>query len=250
LRKFLTLVAGKCSKQLIYVSKDHYRRLPISGPSARIIPNPVGLRLSRQGACHTNERDGVFRVLMLASLRGYKGVGEFVKLAYALRDRSDICFELVLNEVESEVKMFAARHSNATNINFHSRTNDPGAFYSRAHLVLNLSRVDQVIETFGLTLIEAMAFGLPVIAPPAGGPMEIMSHGVEGFFIDSRNTAALLEKITFLADDNETYFKMSHQSRKRSADFSLFQYYENINKICNLYKNDSYILNQQYEGRE
>jgi glycosyltransferase involved in cell wall biosynthesis len=234
LRRFLTSVAGKCAQQLIYVSKDHYRRLPIKGPPARIIANPVSLRISSQGAYHTNRRDGVFRVLMLASLRGYKGVEEFVKLAYALRHRSDICFELVLNEVESDVKMFAARHSKVTNINFHSRINDPGPFYSRAHLVLNLSRVDQFVETFGLTLIEAMAFGLPVIAPPIGGPTEIISHGVEGFFIDSRNIAALSQAVILLAEDNEKYFQMSLESRNRVKIYSLNQYFKNINIICNL----------------
>jgi glycosyltransferase involved in cell wall biosynthesis len=94
--------------------------------------------------------------------------------------------------------------------------------------------VDQFVETFGLTLIEAMAFGLPVIAPPIGGPTEIISHGVEGFFIDSRNIAALSQAVILLAEDNEKYFQMSLESRNRVKIYSLNQYFKNINIICNL----------------
>ena len=220
LRRFLMSCAGRCADLLLYVSNDHRARLPIEGPPALIVPNPVSPALAARASEHIPRQDGTFRVLMLASLRAYKGVAEFIALAAALRDRRDIVFDLVLNAEADEVAAFALRHAGADNVAVHPRTDDPASFYIRADLVLNLARVDQWIETFGLTLAEAMSFGIPVIAPPVGGPAEIITHGVEGYCIDSRDGAALRTAVMELADDPETYAVMAQAARLRAKDYS------------------------------
>ena len=68
----------------------------------------------------------------------------------------------------------------ANNIKILATQKDLHQHYKNAGLVLNLSRVNQCIETFGLTIIEAMAYGIPVIVPPVGGPSEIVEDDVEG----------------------------------------------------------------------
>lgn len=224
LRRFLTRCAARSADLLLYVSSDHRARLPIEGPPARIVPNPVSPALAARAGEHFPRQDGVFRVLMLASLRGYKGVEEFMALAAALRDRADIAFDLVMNAEADEVRAFAARHARAGNVTIHPRTDDPAYFYARAELVLNLSRVDQIIETFGLTLVEAMSFGIPVIAPPVGGPSEIVTHGVEGYCIDSRDVAALRKAVLALADDPHTYAAMKQAALVRAQDFTFDAY--------------------------
>ena len=82
-----------------------------------------------------------FWILMLASLRGYKGINEFMALAEELQKRTDIWFDLVLNAEADDVAAFARRHSDAANVSIHPSTDDPAQFYSDADLVLNLSRV-------------------------------------------------------------------------------------------------------------
>lgn len=41
-----------------------------------------------------------------------------------------------------------------------------------------------LFEAFGLTVVEAMASGLPTFATRYGGPREIIEHGISGFHID------------------------------------------------------------------
>lgn len=224
LRRFLTYCASRSAHLLLYVSNDHRTRLPIEGPCSVIVSNPITPHLMARAGLQRRHKDGQFRVLMLASLRGYKGIEEFMALAKSLQHRPDISFDLVLNAEAVEVEAFAAHHSDVANVTLHPRTDDPAHFYSRADLVLNLSRVDQWIETFGLTLAEAMAFGLPVIAPPVGGPAEIVTHGREGYCIDSRDSAALRDSVLKLADDPETYSAMATAARARARDFTFAAY--------------------------
>lgn len=228
LRSFLTRCAACSADLLLYVSNDQRARLPIAGPPARVVPNPVDPAIAARAGDHAPRKDGVFRVLMLASLRGYKGTEEFMALAASLRDRVDIAFDLVLNAEADEVARFAARHSGAGNVAIHPRTDDPARFYVSADLVLNLARVDQWIETFGLTLAEAMTFGIPVIAPPVGGPAEIVSHGREGYCIDSRDGVALRNAVLGLADDPEGHASMARAARVRARDFTFDTYAANL----------------------
>ncbi|MEW6042099.1 MAG: glycosyltransferase family 4 protein, partial [Elusimicrobiota bacterium] len=46
-------------------------------------------------------------------------------------------------------------------------------------------------EPFGLVLIEAMQYGIPVIGADDGGGRDIVEHGKEGFLVDVRNVDAV-----------------------------------------------------------
>ena len=239
LRGFLTTCAARCANQLIYVSRDHQARLPIDGPPTEIILNPASPSIASLATKYEPRRSGSFNVLMLASPRGYKGIEEFMALAASLSDRQDITFTLVLNADPSETHAFAAPHADALNTTVHPSTEDPAEFYETADVVLNLSRVDQWIETFGLTLAEAMVFGIPVIAPPVGGPTEIITHGQEGYCIDSRDGKALKEAVLSIADDPRLALRLSQAARKRAADFSFDAYADHLRAVIDRVRKES-----------
>lgn len=58
-------------------------------------------------------------------------------------------------------------------------------------------------ETFGQTLQEAAASGLPVVAPARGGPLDIVDHGATGLLFDPDRPGSLHDHVDALVGDPE-----------------------------------------------
>jgi glycosyltransferase involved in cell wall biosynthesis len=72
-----------------------------------------------------------------------------------------------------------------------------------------------LMESFGITLIEAMACGIPVLAPPVGGIPEIFDDGVQGYYWPLGHIAVVADKLIFLMENQAEYDRMSGADRKR-----------------------------------
>ena len=70
-------------------------------------------------------------------------------------------------------------------------------------------------EPFGRVMIEAMALGLPVIAPREGGPLAIVEDGVTGLLVAPRDPAALAGAIEDLVGNDERRRAMGRAARRR-----------------------------------
>lgn len=70
-------------------------------------------------------------------------------------------------------------------------------------------------ETFGQTVQEAHASGLPVIAPRAGGPIDLIDHGENGFLFSPDDDEELRTFVGSLAVDAGRRSRMGESGRRR-----------------------------------
>ncbi|MDY7542737.1 MULTISPECIES: glycosyltransferase family 1 protein [unclassified Cryobacterium] len=69
-------------------------------------------------------------------------------------------------------------------------------------------------ETFGQTIQEAHAAGLPVVAPHAGGPIDLVAHGDNGFLFAPDDERDLRRCVTRLVDDAPLRLRMGESGRR------------------------------------
>ena len=72
-------------------------------------------------------------------------------------------------------------------------------------------------EAMPMSVLEAMAAGLPIIATPVGGVPEAVTDGVEGFLVEPGDLPALADRIARLVRDPELAAKMGRQGREKVA---------------------------------
>jgi len=77
-------------------------------------------------------------------------------------------------------------------------TNKIFEYYQKSDIVLVCSQN----EAFGRVTVEAMKYGLPVIAGNINGSIELIEDGINGFKYEFGNTSDLIEKILLLKDLN------------------------------------------------
>jgi len=84
----------------------------------------------------------------------------------------------------------------------------PGAAFLGQHQGAGLARIYASLDvfvhagphdTFGNTLQEAAASGLPVVAPAAGGPLDLVADGETGFLVPPGDAGALAGAVAVLA---------------------------------------------------
>jgi glycosyltransferase involved in cell wall biosynthesis len=75
-------------------------------------------------------------------------------------------------------------------------------------------------ETRGLTVLEAFASGIPVIAPAAGGVVENIQDGWNGFLFAPRDHSDFIYKLNTLIENSARRREMGHSGRQCIANVS------------------------------
>ncbi len=216
LRWFLIRVAGSAATKSIFVSQDVLRHTGFTR-NADVIYNALPEAFIRKALAAGPKTRSPFTVLMLCSLKKYKGVLQFLACA---RQLPQFRFQLVLNAGPEAISAFFADEKIPSNVELFPAQRDVHPFYAEADVVMNLSLPDQWIETFGMTVLEAMYYKRPVIIPFKGGITELVTDEKEGYLVDPYDVGTVCERLRLMATCPELYLRLSLQAGHRAAQFS------------------------------
>lgn len=227
LKRMLLFFVDFCSDLTLFVSKYVLDNTEIKSNRKLLLYNGLRSDFKCNRAldllCKYNSR----KVLFVGSLRVYKGIEQYLKLAGLLNNFN---FIAALNCSPSELDEFLRGRELSLNINFYIRPNNLIELYENASLVVNFSIPDLCVETFGLSLLEGMSFGCPVIGPPVGGPAELIDSKA-GALIDSRKLIDVVDFINFIHRDFNGWREFSDGALKRSEYFSSQSYSERFSSL-------------------
>ncbi len=107
---------------------------------------------------------------------------------------------------------------------------DDNARLSTLYASADVAVMPSLQEAFGKTLIEAMACGTPVVAFDAGGPRDIVSHGVDGYLARPFSPEDLAQGVIWCFEQSSRGANLGDAARlKVNAEFD-------IEVVANRYK--------------
>lgn len=98
-----------------------------------------------------------------------------------------------------------------TKVQFLGYRTDVPELYANADIYFTPARS----ETHGIAVVEAMFYGLPVIATNNGGTVESVAEGETGFLVDVSNEEQMIARLLQLVDDETLRIEMGRKGRLR-----------------------------------
>ncbi|GHD18083.1 HAD-IIB family hydrolase [Tianweitania populi] len=93
------------------------------------------------------------------------------------------------------------------------RSEDIPAIYAYARERRGIFINPALNEPFGLTLLEASAVGLPIVATDSGGPNDIVEMCRNGVLVDPRSPQAITQAALSILDDQQLWDRFASQGR-------------------------------------
>jgi glycosyltransferase involved in cell wall biosynthesis len=168
----------------------------------------------------------VLRIGLVATYARWKGQDIFLEAAARLlRDRpgQSVRFYIVGGPIyqtlgsqfsEMELRSLAGRLGIADHVGFIPFQDQVADIYRALDVVVHASTRP---EPFGLTIVEAMACGKPVIVSQAGGAVELFTPGHDAIGVSPGDPAALAAAMQRLIDDPETRRQLGSSARQTAV---------------------------------
>jgi phosphatidylinositol alpha-1,6-mannosyltransferase len=218
------LVANSRWTRDLCLSVLHELELDVPAECVRVVPLGADQEFFRPGVPTDAVRaryglEGGRWLLSVARLTRHKGIDTALQALALLRDRfPDLRYAVVgSGEDEAALEAMARDLGVADRVRFLTGVPDgdlPG-LYNTAEVYLGVSRLlEQRVEGFGISIAEASACGIPVIAGRSGGIPEAVRDGETGLLVDADRPEAVRDAVARLLDDAELRGRLGAAGRR------------------------------------
>lgn len=184
------------------------------------------------GTGAATERDGRIRLMYHGRIAPEKGIDTLID-ALAATNIPDMRLTIAGTGDKKYIDLLKARASLAGTgrmIDWTGHVDDIHPLIDRCDIGIFPSSAK---EAFGLSLIEYMAHGRPVISTDSGAQKEIITDGTDGFLIQPGNAQQLADRINRLATDPALRETMGRNAR--ATFLARYTYKRFYNEILQLY---------------
>jgi mannosyltransferase len=168
--------------------------------------------------------NGKFGIGTFGRVRPQKGSEEFVEAVIRVLPRRPDWAAVIVGQTTKEFYLFEQRlrarvrdaglEDRVCFTGFLKRPEDIPDWYRSLSVVVCPSHT----EGFGLSCLEAMASGCPVIATRTGAWPELVSDGVDGYLVPCADRDALAAALMRITEDPEKARSMGRQARAKVVD--------------------------------
>ena len=193
------------------------RPIVVRGP---LLPDPFQTGREKEFSVHS---DGKFTITTVARLYVTKGLTYLLDAAAIVKKTHPQVEFKVYGEGEQRNELLAKAES----LGLDGKNIFMGAFTSREELTRIMAGTDifllsSILEGQPLAIVEAMAYGCPIVTTNVGGIPELIEDGVNGLLCNPTDSLCLAKKIQLLID-TPTLRKQLGQAARDSYKKSPFE---------------------------
>ena len=221
--------------QFIVISKhsESYFKKNIQKFPIHLLPNAIDfIRFVKSK--NQQEKNSVLKLISVGSLAKLKNHKFLIDIAEHLKQKN-VHFQMTVlgdgplkNELEELVKL---KQLNGK-VFFLGNQDKVEEFLWQSTIYLHSS----LSEALGLTLLEAMAAGLPVITLDGGGNRDLMEEGKNGYLIEEESVELFVGRILELINNPALYKEMSEYARLFAQKFDIIPY---VDQLLTLYRKEA-----------
>ncbi|MGH7477466.1 MAG: glycosyltransferase [Longimicrobiales bacterium] len=225
----------RAAERIIAVSEFIAAKLLDAGcPPVKLTVHHIGVDTERFAPAAAPREPAT--ILFVGRLVPKKGLAHLLRAMRLVRDRVPAATLLVVGDgpLRSELEALAARVEPGAHFLGVQEPARVRALMRRATVLCAPSVVTRQGDAEGLpmTIVEAQASGLPVVAFPSGGSAEGIVHGETGFVAPPRDEAALADYLVQVLADPVTRERFATTARARAlAEFDLTEQTRRLERI-------------------
>jgi glycosyltransferase involved in cell wall biosynthesis len=200
-----------------------------------VIPNGIDLKrfdnLSKEYLRSKLERNEEKIILFVGTLRPVKGLKYLIEAMKIITDKSKNSRLFIVGDGEERGYLEnLVRNLNLEKyVKFVEKVpNEEVPEYMAASDVFVLPSLS---EGFPVTVVEAMASGLPIVATDVRGLSEIIKNGENGFLVEPKNSIEIAEKVLLLLEDDELRRRISRNNKEEVKRYSWENIVENLEEV-------------------
>ncbi|TDN82183.1 glycosyltransferase involved in cell wall biosynthesis [Salegentibacter sp. 24] len=218
------------AKHAFFIANSNFTRnqlLKMGIEKSKIFINHFGIELKEKSK---NPTDNIFRILYLGRLVDFKGPLETID---AFEKSCDLGLkgELIIaggGELEDKCKEKIEKSKYRSNIQMLGWVDKAQAqsLYNKCDIFTAHNKIDSYtnqVEAFGVTIIEAMSYGLPVVTGRSGGVSDSVVNGETGYLIEPGNIDTHAKTFLDLYRNKDLRDRLSKNSRARIKNYFCLQ---------------------------